>query len=72
LSLAAVDDIIERGGREDWARLGRATLDDRTGEIARRIERICAARRTDAEAEGEPPPQSFTDWECFLARLRSQ
>lgn len=72
LSLAAVDDIIERGSRQDWARLGQAALNDRTGEIAQRIERICAARRANAEAEGDVPPQSFTAWECFLARLRSQ
>ena len=52
LSLAAVDDIIERGGRQDWARPVRATLNDPTGEIAARIERICAARRGNAEAEG--------------------
>jgi hypothetical protein len=72
LSLAAIDDIIERGRRDDWARLGRAALDDCTGEVARRIERICAARRSNAEAEGERPPQSFTAWECFLARMRSR
>ena len=72
LSLAAIDDIIERGGRDDWCRLGRASLDDRTGEITRKIARICAARRANAEAEGEQPSQSFTAWECFLARLRSR
>jgi hypothetical protein len=72
LSLAAVDDIIERGGRQDWARSGHTALNDRTGEIAARIERICAARRANAAAEGDPPPQSFTAWECFLARLRLQ
>lgn len=72
LSLAAIDDIIERGSRQDWARLGKASLNDPSGKIAGRIERICAARRANAEAEGDLPPQSFTAWECFLARLRSQ
>jgi hypothetical protein len=72
LSLAAIDDIIERGQRDDWARLARAAKDDYTGEIANKIERICAARRANAEAEGEPPSQSFTAWECFLARMRSR
>jgi hypothetical protein len=72
LSLAAIDDIIERGKRDDWAYLGRAALDDRTGEVATKIERICAARRLNAEAEGERLSQSFTAWECFLARMRAR
>jgi hypothetical protein len=71
-SLAAIDDIIERGQRDDWARLGRAALEDRTGEVATKIERICAARRVNAEADGERPSQSFTAWECFLARMRAR
>jgi hypothetical protein len=37
-----------------------------------KIERICAARRVNAEAEGEHPSQSFTAWECFLARMRAR
>lgn len=71
LSLAAIDDIIERGQRDDWARLGRAALEDRTGDVARKIERICAARRANVEAEEEHLSQSFTAWECFLARMRT-
>jgi hypothetical protein len=71
-SLAAIDDIIERGQRDDWARLGRAALDDRGNEIVKKIERLCDARRANAEAEGGQPPQSFTAWECFIARLKSR
>jgi hypothetical protein len=72
LSLAAIDDIIERGRRSDWARLGQAALGDGGDEIVRKIERLCAARRASAGAEGRRPPQSFTAWECFIARLKSQ
>jgi hypothetical protein len=72
LSLAAIDDIIERGRRDDWARLGRAALGAGGDQIVRKIERLCAARRANAEAEGRRPPQSSTAWECFLARLKSQ
>jgi hypothetical protein len=70
LSLAAIDDIIERGQREDWARLGRAALGEQGHEIIGKIQRLCEARRANAEAQGEQPPQSFTAWECFLARLK--
>jgi hypothetical protein len=72
LSLAAIDDIIERGRLDDWARLGQAALGPCGVEIVKKIERLCAARRANAEAEGRRPPQSFTAWECFLARLKSQ
>jgi hypothetical protein len=72
LSLAAIDDIIERGQRDDWARLGQAALGEGGDKIVKKIERICAARRANAEAEGEQPPQSFTAWECFIARLKSR
>jgi hypothetical protein len=72
LSLAAIDDIIERGQRDDWARLGRAAMGDHGDEIVSKIERLCEARRANAKAMGEQPSQSFTAWECFIARLKSR
>ncbi len=68
LSLAATRHghvTSKRGRRDVWARLGRAALGPGGTEIVRKIERLCAARRANAEAEGRRPPQSFTAWECF-------
>jgi hypothetical protein len=72
LSLAAIDDIIERGQRDDWARLSRAASTDTSGQVIERIERVCASRRANAEAADEAPSQSFTAWECFIERVKLQ
>lgn len=72
LSLAAIDDIIERGRRNDWARLGQAALSDPHREVLRKIERVCTARRLNAESAGEFRNQSFAAWECFISRLKER
>lgn len=49
LSSAAIDDIIDRGGRRDWAFLrDHSDKDSRTKE---RIRRVCAARSADPHAQ---------------------
>jgi hypothetical protein len=49
LTAAAIDDIIERGGRADWVELRDAVATDRA--IARKILRVCAARQNDPYAQ---------------------
>ena len=55
-TLAAIDDIIARGKRQDWAELRKAALADRT--ILEKILRVCQAhvadlcRQHDAEGQG--------------------
>lgn len=41
-TLAAIDDVIERGGRRDWAELREAARTD--GNVADKIRSICMAR----------------------------
>jgi hypothetical protein len=50
LSSAAIDDIIERGGWEDWLALRDRTDSDRT--TAERVLRVCEARGDDPYAHG--------------------
>ena len=45
LSAAAIDDIIDRGGRADWAFLRDASRAD--GAVMEKIRRVCAAHRSD-------------------------
>ena len=48
-SLAAIDDIIDRGGVEDWRSLrSRAEAD---GSILKKILRVCAAKVSDPYAQ---------------------
>lgn len=49
LTLAAIDDIIDRGGRHDWADLRRAMLLDVA--VAERVFRVCAAHIDDQYAQ---------------------
>ncbi len=49
LTLAAIDDIIARGQRADWAELRGALRQDRT--LAAKIQRICAAHIADPYAQ---------------------
>ncbi len=44
-TLAAIDDIISRGRRQDWAELRKAALADRT--ILEKILRVCRAHVAD-------------------------
>ena len=45
LSAAAIDDIIDRGGRADWAFLRDASRSD--ASVMEKIRRVCAAHRSD-------------------------
>lgn len=49
LSSAAIDDIIDRGGWEDWLALRDRTDADRS--TAERVLRVCEARRADPYAQ---------------------
>ena len=62
LSLAAVDDIIVRGGWRDWVDLRRAALRD--PQVLARIERVCGAVRG-PEAEGR---QRLEFWRKYVQR----
>jgi hypothetical protein len=66
LSLAAVDDIIERGKRDDWVRLARAVRADPDGELSSEILRLCASRRRKMDIL----PQAFAFWELYVRRGR--
>lgn len=49
LTLAAVDDVISRGNRQDWAELREAVLADRT--ILEKVLRVCRAHVADPRAQ---------------------
>ncbi len=53
-TLAAIDDVIERGKRADWVALRRALAAD--PEIRSRVVRVCERRITD------PDTQRFQLW----------
>lgn len=57
LSTAAVDDIIDRGGREDWAFLRDAARRD--ASVMEKIRRVCAAHRLD------PRDQKYYLWSLY-------
>lgn len=61
-TLAAVDDIIERGGRQDWAELTWAAQDD--PEVMARIEQIVRARCVD------PSAQRYHFWRLYVEELK--
>ena len=46
LSTAVIDDIIDRGGRADWAFLRDASHSD--ASVMAKIRRVCAAHRSDS------------------------
>jgi hypothetical protein len=48
-TLAAIDDVIARGKRQDWEELRRALLQDRS--LLEKIKRICAPRTSDPYAQ---------------------
>jgi energy-converting hydrogenase A subunit M len=49
LTLAAIDDVISRGNREDWAELREAVLADRA--LLRKVLQVCRARIADPRAQ---------------------
>lgn len=57
---AAIDDIISRGGRSDWAELRDAVTADRS--IVQKILRVCAGHTDD------PYAQRYHAWRHYVAR----
>lgn len=49
LTLAAIDDLVGRGKRQDWAELRQAALNDRA--IMEKILRVCQAHEADPYAQ---------------------
>lgn len=62
-TLAAIDDIIARGKRQDWAELRRAALDDRA--IMEKVLRVCQAHVAD------PYAQRYHFWKHYAERYLS-
>ncbi len=60
LTLAAIDDIIARGKRQDWAELRKAALTDRT--VLEKILRVCQAHIAD------PYAQRYHFWKAYAER----
>lgn len=60
LTLAAIDDIIARGERADWAALNHALTGDR--DLAARIVKVCHAKTAD------PYAQRFHFWQRYAER----
>jgi hypothetical protein len=60
LTLAAIDDVIGRGKRPDWAALRRAAL--REPSVMQRIWRICQAHVQD------PYAQHYYFWKQYAER----
>ncbi len=59
LTLAAIDDIIARGGRREWVELRDATADP---VIAQKILRVCEANADD------PYAQRYHLWRHYVDR----
>jgi len=59
-TLAAIDDVIERGKRRDWAELRRAALDDRA--VMEKVLRVCQAHIHD------PYAQRYHFWKQYAER----
>jgi hypothetical protein len=63
LTLAAIDDVISRGKRDDWAELRRALLADRS--LAARILQVCAPQVSD------PYAQRYHFWNYYAGQRAS-
>lgn len=61
-TLAAVDDIIRRGGAREWVLLARAARRDAT--VLKRIQRICAFASPSAEGF-----QRLNFWRIYAKRI---
>jgi hypothetical protein len=59
-TLAAIDDVIARGKRRDWAELRRAALDNRT--IMEKVLRVCLPHIHD------PYAQRYHFWKQYAQR----
>lgn len=59
-TLAAIDDVIARGKRQDWAELRKAALAD--WSILEKVLRICQAHITD------PYAQRYHFWKHYAER----
>lgn len=59
-TLAAVDNVIARGKRRDWAELRRAALLDRS--LAEKVLRVCRAHVSD------PYAQRYHFWKQYAER----
>ena len=57
LSAAAIDDIINRGGREDWAFLRDSSRND--SSVMAKIRRVCAPHNSD------PYDQKYHLWALY-------
>lgn len=57
LSTAAVDDIIDRGGRADWAFL--RDMSRENSSVMEKIRRVCAAHQLD------PRDQKYHLWSLY-------
>ena len=58
-TLAAIDDVIGRGKRRDWAELRRAVLGDR--QLMEKVLRVCNAHVQD------PGAQRYHFWKHYAA-----
>jgi len=59
-TLAAIDDLIARGKRSDWAELRRAALADRA--LMEKVRRVCLAHIAD------PYAQRYHFWKHYAER----
>jgi hypothetical protein len=59
-TLAAIDDVIARGKRRDWAELRRAALGDRV--VMEKVRRVCQAHVAD------PYAQRYHFWKQYVER----
>ena len=59
-TLAAIDDVIARGKRQDWAELRRAALGDRA--MLEKVLRVCQAHVAD------PYAQRYHFWKQYAER----
>ncbi len=60
LTLAAIDDVIARGKRRDWAELRKAALQDRA--VLEKILHVCRAHVSD------PYAQRYHFWKYYADR----
>jgi len=58
---AAIDDVISRGRRQDWADLRRAALADRS--LIEKIRQVCHSRASD------PYAQRYHFWRHYVERF---
>ncbi|MBI2397026.1 MAG: hypothetical protein HYV17_04460 [Xanthomonadales bacterium] len=62
-TLAAIDDLIARGRRSDWAELYRALLADPA--VAAKVLQVCAPKIVD------PYAQRYHFWNGYVSRRRA-